>query len=547
MTQKVGDSGSIYNPNGSITLYAKWQANIYTVVLNNQSATTAGSTSVTATYGNSMPEITIPERKYTVTYNTNGGGTNSSSDIATYAFGGYYTANGGGGTQYYTSSGASAKNWDLISNTTLYAKWVEGTGDVTLPEDMSRAGYTFDGWYTSASGGTKVGNEGDHYRPTSNITLYAHWTINKVNVQYHMNGGTWGGSTNTSLGYSGSLVTLNGSTIISSYDYGTTGIDLANWDNANYINITRSGYYVKTGAEWKLSNGTIFSDTGSVVNSASLCDASISSCTATLYVNWIADTVTAVALASGPTKTHYYSSESFSSAGIKLKLTYASGKTATVNGASYVTGTTTNTNNASGVRYTTTVKYGSFSAFTITTYKKGWYGIAYGYFYYYSNNGTKTVGDAYLPIDNGSSIYKYFHFLSDGTMYTGWRNDNSRYRYYLETHKNTIGVTGYVNSDSDVWAGLSGNGFTRGAKLTDAWAYIYDSSRSKYYWYRLGTDGWMKTGWFQLSSKWYYARTSANQCTSGPLGALITSATCNIGGSNYTFNADGACTSGSGC
>lgn len=46
---------------------------------------------------------------------------------------------------------------------------------VTLPLP-TREGYTFDGWYDSAVGGTLMGTAGSEYCPDGNITLYAHWT-----------------------------------------------------------------------------------------------------------------------------------------------------------------------------------------------------------------------------------------------------------------------------------------------------------------------------------------------------------------------------------
>ena len=72
---------------------------------------------------------------------------------------------------------ASAKNLTSVANGTvnLYADWNETS--ITLPTP-TRTGYTFAGWYTASSGGTKVGNGGDSYIPKSNITLYARWTIN---------------------------------------------------------------------------------------------------------------------------------------------------------------------------------------------------------------------------------------------------------------------------------------------------------------------------------------------------------------------------------
>ena len=64
---------------------------------------------------------------------------------------------------------------------------------MTLPS-ANKSGYMFDGWYTSASGGTRVGGAGDSYTPSSNITLYAHWTEIRTNffatVYYDANGGS---------------------------------------------------------------------------------------------------------------------------------------------------------------------------------------------------------------------------------------------------------------------------------------------------------------------------------------------------------------------
>ena len=45
-------------------------------------------------------------------------------------------------------------------------------GSVTLPEPQ-RDGYDFAGWY---AGDEKVGDAGDEYRPSGNVTLTAHWT-----------------------------------------------------------------------------------------------------------------------------------------------------------------------------------------------------------------------------------------------------------------------------------------------------------------------------------------------------------------------------------
>ena len=78
-------------------------ANTYIVTFDKQSGS-GGTNSVIVTYDSAMPSATMPTR--------NG-----------YIFDGYYTGTNGNGTQYYNSSGTSTRNWDIASDTTLYAKW----------------------------------------------------------------------------------------------------------------------------------------------------------------------------------------------------------------------------------------------------------------------------------------------------------------------------------------------------------------------------------------------------------------------------------------
>ena len=173
-------------------LYAKYD-NKFTVTLN-QKGGSGGTQSVTATYGQPMPQITIPTR-------------------AGYTFAGYYDIDAStGGTQYYTASGASARTWDKTYNATLYARWTPNKYTVTFNANggetpspssktvtykstygtlatVSRSGYGFLGWFTDPTSGTKV-NSTDTYNIIGNQTLYAHWIGNELVVTYDPNGGT---------------------------------------------------------------------------------------------------------------------------------------------------------------------------------------------------------------------------------------------------------------------------------------------------------------------------------------------------------------------
>lgn len=83
-------------------------------------------------------------------------------------FQGWYTAASGG-----TKVGNGGDSYTPSGNVTLYAQW-SAMPAVTLPTP-TRDGYTFLGWYTAASGGIRVGGSGDSYTPTGPIKLYAQW------------------------------------------------------------------------------------------------------------------------------------------------------------------------------------------------------------------------------------------------------------------------------------------------------------------------------------------------------------------------------------
>jgi len=178
------DKGRVTGITGRVTLYAQWAPNKYSVTLSQPTATTQGTTSVTATYDAAMPTVTVPKRSYKVTFDVNTGTCGTTSLTSNYSFGGYYTGTNGSGTQYYKGDGTSARTWNIAQNTTLHEMWTSVA--VTLPTP-TKTGYTFLGWYTAASGGTKIGNAGAAYTPTADITLYAQWKANDYTVTFDWN------------------------------------------------------------------------------------------------------------------------------------------------------------------------------------------------------------------------------------------------------------------------------------------------------------------------------------------------------------------------
>ena len=152
----------------------------YTVILSNQDGD-GGTSFVYATYGLAMPSATAPSK-------------------TGYTFKGYYTGTNGSGTKYYNSDMTSARNWDITSDTTLYAYWIGnryevqlyvdgGTGgttkvEVRFGESMpaitvpSKTGYNFLGYYDKNGTCYYTGPNGNSARTwdkTSGATLEAHW------------------------------------------------------------------------------------------------------------------------------------------------------------------------------------------------------------------------------------------------------------------------------------------------------------------------------------------------------------------------------------
>jgi len=72
----------------------------------------------------------------------------------------------------------------------------------TLPK-ATRKGYTFSGWYTKKSGGTKIKAS---TKVTKDVTYYAQWNANKYTIKFNANGGT--GSMRTMSATYGKNVTL---------------------------------------------------------------------------------------------------------------------------------------------------------------------------------------------------------------------------------------------------------------------------------------------------------------------------------------------------
>lgn len=164
--------------------------------------------------------VSTGKKDITVSYNANGGTVSRSSDTrhandsygdvptptrTGYTFNGWYTEQNGG------SAVTSSTKVTITSNHTIHAHWTANSyqvkfdanggnvsktnvnviygspyGNMPVP---TRTGYTFNGWYTAASGGTKV-DSNTKVSITANQTLYAQWTLAKFTLTFNANGGS---------------------------------------------------------------------------------------------------------------------------------------------------------------------------------------------------------------------------------------------------------------------------------------------------------------------------------------------------------------------
>ena len=107
----------------------------------------------------------IPRKSYTVSFDANGGSPSVSSRSVECGFTGWNTSANGSGTIYRPGDAYTDD-----AGTTLYAQWIDSTiGSLPTP---TRRGYTFNGWYTAAEGGSPVTGS---TRVAGDMTVYAHW------------------------------------------------------------------------------------------------------------------------------------------------------------------------------------------------------------------------------------------------------------------------------------------------------------------------------------------------------------------------------------
>ena len=209
---------------GAKQYWAKWSVNTYNVAFVTNEGTIHSGNVKSYIYGTT---VVLP------------------SDVTKmgYTFDGWYDNESCSG-----SSILSISSTDL-GDKTFYANWIvnsynvtlvtnDGTinsgnienytygEEATLPTDVTKNGYTFDGWFTNTS---YLGSSVSSILPTEtgDKTFYAKWSIIAYNVTLNINGGTINSGAVTAYNY--------GNTVILPTDVAKTGSKFEGWyDNADF-------------------------------------------------------------------------------------------------------------------------------------------------------------------------------------------------------------------------------------------------------------------------------------------------------------------------
>ena len=204
------------NRSGRLTLQLTYKTHVTITYKANGGSGTVATTSLTqgvagkVTTGTFSPPANKVENAFTITYSNSGCTTvtkasDTNKRTSVYAFD-CWTENADGTGKSY-ASGASIT---ISSNLTLFAKYkvsstslseittATATKDTTVSSRtvklqynnnvtadtthtvQSTTSYTFDAWYDSASGGTKLANGGAKFKPEANDTFYAHFNSSTV-------------------------------------------------------------------------------------------------------------------------------------------------------------------------------------------------------------------------------------------------------------------------------------------------------------------------------------------------------------------------------
>ena len=273
---------------GTVTLYAQWRANNYTIHFDGNTAD-----------GGSTPEQAM-------TYDQAASLTANGYTKTGYTFSGWNTQPDGGGTTYTDGQNVTNLTSKEGDKVTLFAQWransytiqfdgntADGgdTADQSMTYDQAaslttngytKTGYTFMNWNTQRDGGGTAYTDGQNVSNLSSkegdsVTLYAQWRANSYTIQYDGNNADGGDMANQSMTYDQAAnLTAN--------SYTKTGYTFAGWNTRpdgagtaygneqSVVNLTPDGGSIITlYAQWHANNYKVAFD-GNTADSGSMSD-----------------------------------------------------------------------------------------------------------------------------------------------------------------------------------------------------------------------------------------------------------------------------------
>ena len=258
----------------TVTLYAQWRANSYTIQFDGNTADGGSTSDQVMTYDQAA---NLTANGYTKTG---------------YTFTGWNTQSDGGGTAYTDGQTVSNLTSEKEGAVTLFAQWrannytiqfdgntADGgdTANQVMTYDQAanltvngytKTGYTFTGWNTQSDGGGTTYTDGQNVSNLTpeeggTVTLFAQWRANNYTIQFDGNTADGGDTGNQVMTYDqAASLTANG--------YTKTGYTFAGWntqsdgggtaytDGQNVTNLTSvEGETVTLFAQWRANSYTI--------------------------------------------------------------------------------------------------------------------------------------------------------------------------------------------------------------------------------------------------------------------------------------------------
>ena len=159
---------------------------------------------------------------------------------------------------------------------------------------ISKDGYTIVGWNTDSSASSSIWKANTSKDIDGSNTYYP-IIKSRVNIKLNVNGGRVTEKTSKGGTYttdSSGIISRNGKNIFHTINYGEkmNSSGLANYNNKDYLYITKNGSIVTKNKEWIClsgctTNGKVYSQY-EAYSSDDFCDAKEKSCTVVLGVNW---------------------------------------------------------------------------------------------------------------------------------------------------------------------------------------------------------------------------------------------------------------------